>query len=175
VVEDDARIQGSVDLSRRVPIDVESSDHGRSRHRTAGVGEVNPAILFGFGTMIAWGFWITFGEIASNSIDPATAAAVSYITAAVVTSLYAVVSDASLVLTNRGVLFALLSGVAAAIGVVSTFIGVSIGSTAIVSTIGGMYFVTATVIGVVALGDSVSITQVAGIALVVVALVLINL
>jgi uncharacterized membrane protein len=136
---------------------------------------VNSAVVFGFGTMIAWGFWITFGEVASNSIDPVTAAAISYIAAAVVTTAYALVSDASLAVTNRGLLFATVSGVAAAVGVVSTFVGVSVGSTAVVSTIGGMYFVTATVIGVVALGDSLSVTQVAGIALVVVALVLINL
>ncbi|WP_380674755.1 EamA family transporter [Salinigranum sp. GCM10025319] len=136
---------------------------------------MNPAIVFGFGTMIAWGFWITFGEVASNSIDPVTAAAISYIAAAVITTAYAVVSDASLAVTNRGLLFAVVSGVAAAVGVVSTFVGVSIGSTAVVSTVGGMYFVTATVIGVVAFGDSLSITQVAGIALVIVALVLITL
>lgn len=136
---------------------------------------MNSAVVFGFGTMIAWGFWITFGEVASNSIDPVTAAAISYIAAAVVTTAYALVSDASLAVTNRGLLFATVSGVAAAVGVVSTFVGVSVGSTAVVSTIGGMYFVTATVIGVVALGDSLSVTQVAGIALVVVALVLINL
>ena len=136
---------------------------------------MNPAILFGFGTMIAWGFWITFGEVASNSIDPVTAAAISSIAAAVITTSYAVVSDASLAVTQRGLLFAVVSGVAAAVGVVSTFVGVSIGSTTVVSTVGGMYFVTATVIGVVALGDSLSITQVAGIALVIVALVLVNL
>jgi uncharacterized membrane protein len=140
-----------------------------------GCPDVNSAVVFGFGTMIAWGFWITFGEVASNSIDPVTAAAISYIAAAVVTTAYALVSDASLAVTNRGLLFATVSGVAAAVGVVSTFVGVSVGSTAVVSTIGGMYFVTATVIGVVALGDSLSVTQVAGIALVVVALVLINL
>ncbi|WP_372912198.1 EamA family transporter [Salinigranum sp.] len=136
---------------------------------------MNSAVVFGFGTMIAWGFWITFGEVASNSIDPVTAAAISYIAAAVVTTAYALVSDASLAVTNRGLLFATVSGVAAAVGVVSTFVGVSVGSTAVVSTIGGMYFVTATVIGVVALGDSLSVTQLAGTALVVVALVLINL
>jgi uncharacterized membrane protein len=136
---------------------------------------VNSAVVFGFGTMVAWGFWITFGEVASNSLDPVTAAAISYVAAAVVTTAYALVSDASLAVTNRGLLFATMSGVAAAVGVVSTFVGVSVGSTAVVSTIGGMYFVTATVIGVVALGDSLSVTQLAGIALVVVALVLINL
>jgi uncharacterized membrane protein len=136
---------------------------------------VNSAVLFGLGTMIAWGFWIVFGDVASSSIDPVAAAAISYVAAAVVTVAYALVSDASLAVTGRGLAFSLVAGVAAAIGVISTFIGVSIGSTAVVSTVGGMYFVTAAAIGVLVLGDPISLTKVAGIGLAVVAIVLINL
>jgi len=135
---------------------------------------VNPGVLFGLGTMIAWGFWIIFGDVASNSIDPVTAAAISYVAAAVVTGIYALVSDASLAVTNRGVLFSVCAGIAAAVGVVSTFIGVSVGSTAVVSTVGGLYFVTAAFIGVTVLGEPISLTKVAGIGLAIVALVLIN-
>jgi len=124
--------------------------------------------------MIAWGFWITLGDVASNSIDPVTAAAISYIAAAVVTTAYAFVSDASLAVTNEGLLFSLVAGVAAAIGVVSTFVGVSVGSTAVVATVGGMYFVTAAAIGVLVLGEPISLTKVAGIGLAIVAIVLIN-
>jgi uncharacterized membrane protein len=136
---------------------------------------VNTAVLFGFGTMLAWGFWIVFGDVASNSIDPVTAAAISYVAAAVVTVLYALGSDASLAVTNRGLVFSVVAGVAAALGVLSTFVGVSIGSTAVVSTIGGMYFVTATVIGVVVLGEPLSLTTAAGIGCAVLAIVLINI
>jgi len=136
---------------------------------------VIPAVAFGFGTMIAWGFWIVFGEVASESIDPVTAAAISYLAAAVVTVAYALLSGASLAVTGRGVAFSVLAGVAAAVGVVSTFVGVSLGSTAVVSTVGGMYFVTAAVIGVVVLGESVTTTQVVGIGLALTALVVINL
>ncbi|GAB7010255.1 EamA family transporter [Halorubrum trueperi] len=134
----------------------------------------NAAVLFGLGTMVAWGFWIIFGDVASNTIDPETAAFISYATAAVVTGLIVVVSDASLAVTNRGLLFAVVAGVAAAVGVVSTFIGVTVGPTAVVSTIGGMYFVTAALISIIALGESPSLNQVAGIVLAVVAIVVIN-
>jgi len=136
---------------------------------------VIPAIAFGFGTMIAWGFWIVFGEIASESTDPVTVAAISYVAAAVVTVAYALFSDASLAVSGRGLTFSVLAGVAAAVGVLSTFVGVSLGSTAVVSTVGGMYFVTAAVIGVVVLGESVTLTQVLGIGLALTALVVINL
>jgi uncharacterized membrane protein len=135
---------------------------------------VNAAVLFGFGTMIAWGFWIVFGNVASNSIDPETAAFVSYLTATVVTGIYVLGSDASLAVTNRGLVFSAAAGVAAAVGVVSTFVGVTVGSTAVVSTIGGMYFVTATVLGIVVLDDPLTLTKAAGVALAVLAIVVIN-
>lgn len=135
---------------------------------------MNSAVLFGFGTMIAWGFWIVFGNVASNAIDPEMAAFVSYLTATVVTGVYVVLSDASLALTDQGLVFAGAAGVAAAIGVVSTFVGVTVGPTSIVATIGGLYFVTAAVISIVALGESVTATKVAGIGLALAAIVLIN-
>jgi len=135
---------------------------------------MNAAVLFGLGTMIAWGFWIVFGNVASNSIDPELAAFISYLSATVVTGLYVVVSDASLALSNRGLMFAGAAGVAAAVGVVSTFVGVTVGPTSVVATIGGMYFVTAAVISVVALGEPITATKVVGIALALGAIVLIN-
>jgi len=135
---------------------------------------MNPAILYGLGTMIAWGFWIVFGDVASNTIDPEMAAFASYVTAAVLTGVYVVVSDASLAVTNRGLAFSAVAGVAAAVGVVSTFVGVTVGSTSIVSTIGGMYFVTAAVISVVALGEPLSANKVVGVGLALAAIVVIN-
>jgi len=124
--------------------------------------------------MIAWGFWIVFGEVASNSIDPEMAAFVSYATAAVVTGLFVLASDASLALTGHGAFFAAIAGVAAAIGVMSTFIGVTVGPTTVVSTIGGMYFVTAALISTVAFGQQLTLNKVAGICLAVAAIVVVN-
>ncbi|MEF8775345.1 MAG: EamA family transporter [Haloarculaceae archaeon] len=132
------------------------------------------AAVFGLMTMLAWGFWIVFGDVASNTIDPKLAAFLSYVTAAVVTGLYLLVSDASLAVSNRGLLFAAASGFAAAIGVLATFVGVTVGPTSIVATIGGMYFVTAAVISMVALGEPVSANKIAGIGLALGAIVLIN-
>lgn len=135
---------------------------------------MNAAVLFGLGTMIAWGFWIAFGSAASSTMDPETAAFISYATAAVVTGIYAVGTDASFVVTNRGILLAAAAGIAAAIGVVSTFVGTTVGSTTVVATIGGMYFITAAVISVVAFGEPITGTKIAGIGLAVAAIVIIN-
>jgi uncharacterized membrane protein len=131
-------------------------------------------VLFGLGTMLAWGFWIVFGNVASNSIDPKMAAFLSYLTATGISGVYVLVSDTSLLITNRGILYSAAAGLAAAIGVISTFIGVTVGPTSIVATIGGMYFVTAALIGVLALGEPLSASKVAGICLAMGAIVLLN-
>jgi transporter family protein len=135
---------------------------------------VTSAAVFGLLTMLAWGFWIIFGNVASNTIDPKLAAFLSYVTAAVVSGLFLLVADTSFAVTNRGLVFAAAAGVAAAIGVVSTFIGVTVGSTAVVATIGGMYFVTVAVLSVLALGEPVTLPKVAGIGFALVAVVLLN-
>lgn len=132
------------------------------------------AAVFGLATMIAWGFWIVFGNVASNTIDPKLAAFLTYVTATAVTGGYLVVSDVSFAVTNRGLLFAAAAGVSAAIGVVATFVGVTVGSTSVVATIGGMYFLTAAVISIVALGEPLTANKVAGVGLALGAIVLLN-
>lgn len=132
------------------------------------------AVFFGALTMVAWGFWIVFGNVASNAIDPEMAAFISYMTATVTTGIYLLVSDASVTISSQGVLFASAAGFAASVGVVATFIGVTVGSTAIVATIGGMYFVMAAAISVVALGEPLTTSKIAGVALAVAAIVLLN-
>jgi len=134
----------------------------------------NSAALFGVITMITWGLWIVFGDIASSIIDPKMTAFVSYISAAIITGLFIIATDTSFAVTNRGLFFAAIAGVAAAIGVISTFIGASIGSTTTVSTIGGMYFVTTALISTIAFGEPLSADKVVGIILAVSAIIVIN-
>lgn len=109
----------------------------------------NSMVVFGLGTMVLWG-------------------------AVVVTVCYTLVADEPFAVTESELVFSVLAGVAAAIGVLSTFIGVSTESTTIVSTGGGMYFVTAAVIGIAVLGDSLSLTKAVGIGLAILALVVVN-
>jgi bacterial/archaeal transporter family protein len=138
-----------------------------------GVPEVNSAVAFGSLTMVSWGIWIVVGNAASESIDPRTAAAISYLVAAVLAAGYVLVSGASLAVTPRGGALAAVAGLFAGIGFVSMYIGLSRGSTTVVSTLGAMYFVVAALIGMAALGDEFTTTRVAGLLLAVVAVVLV--
>ncbi len=129
------------------------------------VPEINAAVAFGVLTMISWGIWIVVGNAASESIDPTTAAAISYVVAAILAVGYVFVTGASLAITPRGGTLAGVAGVFAGIGFVSMYVGLSRGSTTVVSTLGAMYFVVAAFIGMTMLGDEITTTRVVGLLL----------
>lgn len=135
---------------------------------------MNPALLYGVITMVAWGCWIVLGDAASDSIDPEMAAFITYFVATIVSGVYVVVSDVSLAVTERGLVLSALAGIGAVTGVVATYIGVSVGSTALVTTLGGMYFVITAIISVLVLGEPLSANKVVGIGLALAAIVVIN-
>ncbi|NGM68303.1 EamA family transporter [Natronolimnobius sp. AArcel1] len=136
--------------------------------------EIDSAVFFGLLTMVTWGIWVVLGNAASESIDPRTAAAISYLVAAPLALGYILVSDASLAITARGGLLAGAAGVFTGIGLISMYIGLSGGSTTVVSTLSAMYFVVAALIGVAILGDEVTITRVAGIAFALIGVILVS-
>lgn len=128
-----------------------------------GFPDVEAAVAFGLLTMVSWGIWIVLGNAASESMDPKTAAAISYLVATFLAVGFVLWSDASLAITPRGGMLAAGAGLFAGIGFVSTYLGLASGSTTAVSTIGAMYFVVAALIGMAVLGDEVSATRVTGI------------
>ncbi len=139
-----------------------------------GFSEIDSAVFFGSITMVTWGIWVVLGNAASESIDPRMAAAISYLVAAPFALGYILVSDASLAITVKGGLLAGVAGLFTGIGLISMYIGLSRGSTTVVSTLGAMYFVVAALIGMVILGDKVTITRFAGIAFAVIGIILVT-
>ncbi|WP_122091008.1 EamA family transporter [Halalkalicoccus subterraneus] len=139
-----------------------------------GIPEVNSAVAFGSLTMVSWGIWIVVGNAASESMDPRTAAAISYLVATLLAVGYVLVSSSSLAITPRGGTLAGVAGLFAGIGFVSMYIGLSRGSTTVVSTLGAMYFVVAAFIGMAVLGDEITTTRVAGLLLAGVAVILVS-
>ena len=135
--------------------------------------ELNSAVPFGLITMVAWGIWIVVGNAASDSIDPRTAAAISYLTAGLLALGFVLVSDASLAVTARGGLLAGVAGLFTGVGLISMYMGFAQGSPTVVSTLGAMYFVVAAIISMGVLGDAVTISRVIGIVFAVVGVVLV--
>jgi len=136
--------------------------------------DMDSAILFALGTTFTWGLWLVFADLVSETLDPVTAAAITYVVAAVVVVGYALLSGAPLEVGARGGLLSVAAGLFAAAGLVSLYLGLSLGATATVSTIGALYFVVAAAIAVLVLGEPLSVTRAAGIGLAVVSIVLIS-
>lgn len=139
-----------------------------------GLPEMDSAVFFGLVTMTTWGVWVVLGDAASDSIDPRTAAAVSYLVAGLLALGFVLVSDASFTVTARGGLLAGAAGLFTGAGLISMYLGLSAGSTTVVSTLGAMYFVVAAAIGMVVLGDEVTPTRLLGIAFAVLSVVLVT-
>ena len=135
---------------------------------------MNSAVLFGSITMVTWGIWTVLGNAASESIDPRTAAAISYLTAGLLALGFVLVSDASLTVTVRGGLLAGVAGLFTGIGLISMYVGFAQGSVTVVSTLGAMYFVVAAIMGVIVLGDEVTMTRLAGIGSAVIGVLLVS-
>jgi uncharacterized membrane protein len=112
-------------------------------------------------TMASWAVWIAVGNAASDSVDPETAAALSYLVATALAVGFVFSSGTSLTVTPRGGMLAAVAGLFAGIGFVSMSLGLSRGSTTAVSGLGAMYFVVAAFIGMAGLGDETTATRVA--------------
>ncbi|ELY55346.1 DMT family transporter [Natronococcus sp. A-GB1] len=139
-----------------------------------GLPEIDSAVFFGSITMVTWGIWVVLGNAASESIDPRTAAAISYLVAGPLALGYVLVSDASLAITAKGGLLAGVAGLFTGIGLISMYVGLSGGSTTVVSTLGAMYFVVAALIGMAILGDEITIVRFAGITFAIIGVVLVS-
>ena len=113
---------------------------------------------------VAWGFWAVFADIATESMAPEAAMIVSYTVGIGVAVLY-VLYRGTTVFGNdpTAIGIAGLAGVASGIGAVAYYAALQAGSAGVATTITAMYFVVAAGLGVVVLGESLALTDVAGI------------
>ncbi|WP_418286618.1 EamA family transporter [Halorubrum sp. DTA46] len=123
---------------------------------------------------IAWGFWALFADVATRSMAPEAAMVVSYTVAIGVAGLYILYQGTPMLGSDPTAIgIAALAGVASGIGAVAYYAALQAGAAGIATTITAMYFVVAAVLGVVLLGDSLAVSDVAGIVAAVAAVALI--
>ncbi len=130
------------------------------------------AILYGLLAMFGWGLWTVLAKLATDSVPPALAMAISYATAVIVALTYVYTRRGGFVLDMDGMVLAAAAGVFAGIGAVAFYMGLETGRTSIITTVSALYFVVAAVIGILLLGEPVDLTDIGGIGFAVVAVVL---
>lgn len=133
---------------------------------------VNTAIRFALLAMLSWGVWAVFADVATRTIQPTSAMILSYGTSVLVAVGYLAYRGEAPALGEAGVYFALVSGVFAGVGAVAFYAGLESGSTGIVTTVSALYFVVAAVLGILVLGEAVTLRDAAGVGFAVVAVVL---
>jgi uncharacterized membrane protein len=133
---------------------------------------LSTGLLFALGAMACWGVWTLFATLATRSLAPEAAMVVSYATGATLALGYVLFSRGVPALPRRGVALAGLAGVFAGAGAVAFYAGLSEGNSGVVTTVSALYFVVAAVLGVVVLGESLGLRDVAGIGFAVLAIAL---
>jgi uncharacterized membrane protein len=104
---------------------------------------------------------------------PETAMIVSYATSTAIALGYVLsLRQDALAFPRTGVLVAAVAGVFAGVGGVAFYAGLDQGRTAVVTTVSALYFVVAAAVGIAVFGDSLDASDAAGIALAVLAVLL---
>ena len=131
------------------------------------------AIVFGVVAMLGWGIWTVLAKLATRTVSPALAMVISYATGAVIALGYVYTQRGGFASPPMdGVLLAAAAGVFAGVAGVAFYMGLEVGRASIITTVSALYFVVAVVVGILFLGESVSLTDVAGIGFAVFAVLL---
>ncbi|WP_132061542.1 EamA family transporter [Halorussus amylolyticus] len=130
-------------------------------------------LLAGVG-MLSWGVWAMFAELATRTLEPEVAMVISYVAGVTVAVGYIVSQGLSPTLSGSGVGYAIAGGLFSGVGAISYYAALQHGSAAIATTVTALYFVVAAILGVVFLGESVGVRDVAAIALAVGAVALLS-
>jgi len=131
------------------------------------------AIALALATLFLFGGWVIMADLATRSLSPVNAVFLSYVSSLGIVGAYVFASRRPIVGTNTDVVFALASGLFLAIGTISFYGALTRGNVAVVSAIAALYFVVPVLFGVFYFETPLSTTNVVGIGLAVVAVVLI--
>ncbi|WP_226040114.1 EamA family transporter [Natrinema sp. DC36] len=130
---------------------------------------VSTAILFALAALLLYGGWAVAGGVATRSLSPVNAVFLSYVASLVIAGGYVLSLRRPITGTRVDVGFALVSGTFLAAGSICFYTGLARGNMAIVSAVAALYFVVPAIVGVFYFDAQLTATNVAGLALAVVA------
>lgn len=125
--------------------------------------------------LIGWGFWTFFAKIASEELMSETVMIISYLGAATIGIGYVLFSGKEISISNPHFYYAIIGSVFAGLGGIAFYAALKSGNTGIVTTVSSLYFIVAAILGVIFLGESLSIQNIAGILLAGVAVYLLSI
>ncbi|ELY52723.1 EamA family transporter [Natronorubrum bangense] len=135
---------------------------------------VNVGIGLAVGALLLFGGWVVTAGLATRSVSAVNAVFLSYVASLGIIGIYVLLARRPITGTQTDLVFALLSGVFLAIGTVSFYGALTRGDMAIVSAIAALYFIVPVVVDVVYFETNLGATNLLGLGLAVVAVVLIT-
>jgi transporter family protein len=130
---------------------------------------ISSGLLFGLLGATAWGFWALFTKLATRSAAPPAVLVISYLVAGVIGVGFLLSSPADFSMETRDLGWAVAAGVATGLGSLFYYTGLDAGSVSVVSTVTALYFVVSVILGVLVLGEVLTLQKGLGILLAVVA------
>jgi uncharacterized membrane protein len=136
---------------------------------------ISTGIALALGALVLFGGWAVTAGFATRSVSAVNAVFLSYVASIGIAGAYVLLAKRPITGTRADVGFALVSGVFLTAGSISFYAALTRGNMAIISAIAALYFVVPALVGVLYLDVALSAANVAGLALAVVAVVLIAL
>ncbi|SDQ32995.1 EamA family transporter [Natronobacterium texcoconense] len=131
------------------------------------------SIVLAVGALLLFGGWAVAAGVATRSLTPVNAVLLSYVASLGIVGSYVLATRRPIVGSRVDVVFALLSGAFLAVGTISFYAGLTHGNMAIVSAIAALYFVIPAIVGVLYFDAALTPTNVVGLLLAVIAVVLV--
>ncbi|MFC6718913.1 EamA family transporter [Natrialbaceae archaeon GCM10025810] len=123
------------------------------------------SLKYAFAGMVAWALWAVFVKLALRGATTQMVLLITYATAAFVIAGYVALTGGELDPTRWGLGYSLAGGAASGLGALAYYRSLETGDVGTTTTITGLYFVVAAILGALVLDESLSASDTAGIAL----------
>jgi len=131
-------------------------------------------VTFAVGAMLLYTGWAFLAKLATDGIPSEQAVVYTYVAGISVAVSYVAISEEAIVTNLGSISIALAAGVFLGAGTLSYYLALSGGSAAISTAISGMYILGTAVLAIAFLDETLTVTQLAGLACAVVAVVLLS-
>ncbi len=130
------------------------------------------ALLLAVAAMVSWGLWVVFARLAGETLTGEVIVVITYLVGGAVGVGYLLLRGTTPTLASTPVTYAVVSGVFFGVGGLAYYAALRRGTTAAATTVAAMYFVVASLLAFVFLGEPLRVRDGIGIGLGVGAVVL---
>lgn len=132
------------------------------------------AVLLALVATVSWGLWVLFAKLAGDTLTGEAIVVVTYFVGGSIGAGYVLFGNGSVSGSSGGLLYAVLGGLCFGVGGLAYYTALDEGQTVLPTTIAALYFVVASVLAVLVLGESLRIRDAVGIVLAVGAVALLS-